>query len=338
MKPLSELRQDIVSGDWVLVSTGRANRPHNLASIEPASPEALSKCPFENPQASGNPEPILWSTKEHSNATDARERWFVQVIPNRYPAVAPHDKNTCSQIHTDGSYVTMGGVGYHEVIITRDHDRSLGLMNSEEVGLVIDSYRDRYLAIKNDACVAYILIFHNHGKEAGASLAHPHSQLIALPIIPPDVSRSYAGAGRFYKKYAACAHCHMLEEEQKARVRIVYENESFIVIAPFASHVTFELRIYPKRHQQHFETISRADSRFLADALTSTLGKLYRALGNPSYNFFIHTAPLISNGGDHYHWHLEILPKLSVPAGLELGAGVDVVVVAPEDVPQILSV
>lgn len=338
MKPISELRQDLVSGEWVLVSTNRAHRPHSEASsAELSTPEARAKCPFENPQASGNPQPIVWRAREHESASGARDRWFVQVIPNKYPAVFVHKKNICAGSSMRGPYAVMDGIGYHEVVITRDHDRSLGVMNSEEVKLVLDTYRARYLALQEDPCIAYILIFHNHGVAAGASLAHPHSQLVALPIVPPDISQSFAGSAQFYKTHGVCVHCRMIEEELRTRRRVVYENEAFVVFAPYASHTTYELRIYPKTHEAHFEMIADEDARLCADALATALGKIYRALANPPYNFFIHTAP-VGNGKAHYHWHLEILPKLSVPAGLELGTGVDVVVVAPEDVPQLLSV
>jgi UDPglucose--hexose-1-phosphate uridylyltransferase len=337
LRPTSELRQDIVSGEWVLVATGRARRSEDFARVKKTPAQPKKSCPFEDPQKSGNPAPLLWYPHPGARARDDFANWFVQVIPNKYPAVIPHAQNVCSSQHRRGIYSSMDGVGYHEVIITRKHEESLGLMSLAEAEVVIRAYRERYMSVKNDPCLAYVLVFHNHGREAGASVPHPHSQIIALPIVPPDVVRSFAGSERFFKREDACVHCRVVAEELKLGERIVYENERFVALAPYASHSSFELRIYPKRHNPRFETVSDKDMHHLADALTRILKKLYKALGDPAYNFFIHTAPLIGEAGQNYHWHLEILPKTSTPAGLELGTGVDVVVVSPEDVPRMLK-
>jgi UDPglucose--hexose-1-phosphate uridylyltransferase len=336
MKPISELREDIVSGDWILVSTGRAHRPHQFHEGNGEFASTLDKCPFENPQKSGNGEPLLLYSRAHE-APKKNEEWFVQVIKNKFPAVQPHEKNICAEQRKSDMYNSIDGVGFHEVVITRDHDRSLGQMTDDEVLRVVQAYQERYVVLKKDACLSYISLFHNHGKAAGASLPHPHSQIIALPIIPPDVVRSLKGSEKFSKAYNSCVHCHLIEWEMKAKQRIVYENSDFVVVAPYASHTSYELRIYPKQHNPQFETITFNQARTFANALVTALSKLYNTLDNPAYNFFIHTAPIRSERVNHYHWHLEILPKISTPAGLELGTGVDVVVVAPEEVSELLN-
>jgi UDPglucose--hexose-1-phosphate uridylyltransferase len=196
----SELRQDIVSGEWVLVATGRAKRPHRYSTRAHRKQQSASECPFEGPRINDT-EPILWYPHPASNAKDNFDEWYVQVVENLYPAVSSHKEVTCALERPDGLYNTMPGIGYHELIITRPHDRSLGEMTPAEAALVVRSYRERYVALGNDACVAYILVFHNHGHEAGASISHPHSQLIALPVVPPDVQRSFRGSAAFFKKF-----------------------------------------------------------------------------------------------------------------------------------------
>ncbi|PJE64789.1 MAG: hypothetical protein COU90_00790 [Candidatus Ryanbacteria bacterium CG10_big_fil_rev_8_21_14_0_10_43_42] len=332
----SELRQDIVSGEWVLIATGRAKRPDQYASRSRQKPASETHCPFEGPRINDK-EPILWYPHPESNAKDNFDDWFVQVVENLYPAVTPHEKKTCAIAKQDGLYNTMSGIGYHELIITRPHERSLGEMTPQEAALVVRSYRERYMALGDDECVAYILVFHNHGHEAGASISHPHSQLVALPIVPPDVQRSFHGSAMFYKKFKTCIHCQIIHWERKQKSRIVYENDTFLVITPYAPHGSFELRIYPKEHASHFKYIPEESIEQLGDALSKALGMLHRTLKDPAYNFFIHTTPENEENTDHYHWHFELLPKISTPAGLELGTGLDVIAVAPEQVPGLLN-
>jgi UDPglucose--hexose-1-phosphate uridylyltransferase len=332
---ISELRKDLVLGDWVLMATGRKKRPQNVIKRRREKPQPIAKCPFESSRIN-NKDPLLWYVHPSCVQKDDIEEWFVQVIENKYPALIPHAGGVCPVRGQYGLYRNMPGVGYHEVIVTRPHEQSIGQMSVEEVAFIIRAYRERYIVLKSDNCIAYILVFHNHGKEAGASISHPHSQLIALPIIPPDVKRSFKGSKQFFERIGKCIHCYMLEWEQEDKKRIVYENEAFIALAPYASRISFEVRIYPKKHNPHFEMIREEEILQFADVLTVILGRMNTVLADPAYNFYIHTAPVINESVDYYHWHMEILPKTSVPAGLELGTGVDVVVVAPEEVPQLL--
>lgn len=332
----SELRKDAVSGEWILVAAGRAKRPQQYAARIRVKPSSQAACPFEEARIGGQ-DPLLWYPHPAAAKKDVLGEWFIQVVRNKYPAVMPHEDKTCAVAGEDGPYERMDGVGYHEVIVTRPHTQSMGEMTTEEVALVLRAYRERFAALQKDPCVSYILIFHNHGVEAGASISHPHSQLMALPIIPPDVQRSLNGSAAFYKSHAACIHCRIISWELEDKKRIVYQNEDFLVIAPHASHISFELRIYPLIHDPYFYLLPEDRLETAAEALRVALGKLHVALDDPAYNFFIHTASTHAVA-DHYHWHLEILPKVSMPAGLELGTGVDVTVVRPEDVPHLLSV
>lgn len=334
-----EFRKDLVSGDWILVAGGRIKRPDLFVRPKAGNKENTKKvCPFDNPQKNGGPLPIAWYPKSSgvSQKNTGIASWFVQVIPNKYPIVAPHDESSCPVAQKDGPYENITGVGEHEVIITRSHRRSLGQMTAEEAATILLAYQDRYRALRAEPCVKYVLVFHNHGEMAGASIPHPHSQLIALPIVPPDVARSFEGSRAFFQRRRRCVHCVMLEWERGQKRRVLFENASFTALLPYASRVSFEIRIFPKRHEAHFEQIGANDRLLLGEALINTLSTLRRALGNPDYNFFIHTGSPRTESSDHYHWHIEILPRTSRWAGLELGTGIVVVAVPPEEAAQLL--
>lgn len=330
----SEFRKDLVSSEWILVAGGRVQRPNLFIHPKTDVKEDAQKiCPFDNPQKSGGTLPLAWYPKS-LNASQKNGKissWFVQVLPNKYPIVLPHKEMSCPTIQKDGPYEHITGVGAHEIIITRPHRRSLGQMTATEAAVVLQAYQDRYRALRAEPCIKYILVFHNHGEMAGASIPHPHSQLIALPIVPPDVARSFEGSRTFFQRYRKCVHCVLLGWEREQKQRILFENAAFTVVLPYASRVSFEMRIFPKRHEAHFEQTSAKDRALLGGALVHSLATLRRALGNPDYNFFIHTGSPREANANHYHWHIEVLPRTSKWAGLELGTGIVVVAVSPED-------
>lgn len=322
MKSISELRQDIVSGDWVVIATGRAKRPDEFAAHTQLSFRQPKKtCPFED--LSGR------MVVRHALHGEAGDRdWWVAVIPNKYPAFG---KGTRGETHAAGPYQWTEGIGFHEVVVTRDHGRSIALMSVEEVEALLRAYQERYRELAKDTGVKYISIFHNHGRLSGATIAHPHSQIIAIPVIPPDVGRSVKGSAAYFHHHKKCVHCVMIDFEMKARERIIYENDHCVIVAPYASKTAFEMRIFPKNHRAHFEKISVAELRGLADGLQKALGKLAQGLRNPDYNFFLHTAPMgIYEEFHHYHWHFEILPKTAIWAGFEIGTGIEISTITPE--------
>ena len=329
IKSISELRQDLVSGDWVVIATGRAKRPDEFLKRKRVPFNQLkASCPFEKLHADAL---SLYSL----DGARQKENWWVEVIPNKYPAFS---KGICSVFHHRGPYQWTDGVGFHEVVITRDHVRSIGEMSDEEVELLARSYQDRYVALKDDECVEYISIFHNHGRQSGATLSHPHSQIIAIPVIPPDLGRSLRGSVEYFHGHKACIHCFELRYELRAKERIIYANDHFLVLAPYASKTAFEMRIFPKRHGPHFELMSPQERLSFANALRVSLGKLFKGLKNPDYNFFLHTAPTAdSQEFEHYHWHLEILPKTAIWAGFEIGTGIEISTIAPESAAEFLK-
>lgn len=321
-KGSSELRRDIISGDWVVIATGRAKRPHEFAKTSSPTPVQPRKaCPFE----------VLPKNVISLYALPDAERdegWWVAAIPNKYPAFG---HGICSVINRDGLYEVTDGAGFHEVVITRDHTRSIGQMKTDEVELILKVYQDRYLELAEDACVEYISIFHNHGSSAGASISHPHSQIIAIPVIPPDITRSLRGAREYASAHSSCVHCRIIHVELEQDIRVIYQNDAYVLLAPYASRTAFEMRIYPKTHRAHFEEIGDADRLFLADILHVAMAKLHKGLTNPDYNFFIHTAPTNDSTQFHYyHWHIEIIPKTVIWAGFEIGTGIEISTIAPE--------
>lgn len=321
----SELRQDIVTGAWVVVATSRAKRPDDFRR------KAIDK-PSENKDGcifcdrSKQAKPLLVYEKSEKD-------WSLVVIPNKYPAF---DYSATLNKRTEGPFAIVTGVGYHEVIITRDHEKHIALMTTPQVMEIMNAYQERYLNLMNKRFVDYISIFHNHGREAGASLVHPHSQLIAMPVIDPDVYRSLNGSDNYWHKNKKCVHCVMIEWEKEDKKRLIFENKDFIAFCPFVSRAAFEVRIYPKYHAPYFERITPESKIQLAEALRISLAKINIGLDNPPYNFFLHTAPCDGKDYPHYHWHFEILPKTSIWAGFELSTGIEISTIEPEKAAEFL--
>ena len=325
--PASELRQDIISGDWVVIATGRAKRPDDFANFQRIQDDkGIEKCLFEDPVASGQEPDVLIYHKANGD-------WTLRVFPNKYPAFS---EGKVTGNLSEGPYFAMSGVGYHEIIVTRDHYRQMALMNDMEIAEVFDAYQDRYLELMNKKNVKYIAIFHNHGKEVGASIPHPHSQLMAIPVISPYIKLELDGAERYYKSNKHCVYCVMAEYESDEKKRVVFENEDFIAFCPFASRAAFEVWVMPKKHNPYFERISDDQKIKLAEVFQKSLGAIYKALNDPPYNFYIHTSPCDGKDYSHFHWHIEILPHTSTWAGFELETGIEVSTIQPEAAAEFL--
>lgn len=345
-KQISEFRKDLVSGDWILIAPGRRRRPHFFGKAPEKvrlkkTKESVKTCPFEDPQRSGNPPPILWYPRPGTPPKKRKEfpSWFIQVVPNKYSLLSLPFEKSCPLPKFLGLQQVLKGVGFHEVVITRDHFKTIDKMTLEEVELIIRAYQTRYQTLMSEPCINYILIFHNQGQSAGASIPHPHSQLIAIPTIDPDISRSLAGSAEYYKRYKKCIHCSMVEWELEKGKRIIYKNKHFVTLAPFAPRISYETRIYPLYHASRFEEISDEGRYSLADSLRDAIKRIVKTFKEIDYNFFIHTAPLSLGDkeiNDHYHWHIEIIPRSSIWAGLELGVGIEVVSVPPEESAEVL--
>jgi UDPglucose--hexose-1-phosphate uridylyltransferase len=326
---LFQLRKDLVSGTWVLFSTKRSKRPDfSKKKEEQRKKEDQKDCPFCKENIIDQEEDVLVYMKKDGD-------WSLKVFPNKFPALLSKYKDINKRDH--GPFEVIDGVGYHEVLVTEDHERDVSDMEIIQVAEILDAYQERYLALMNRKHIKYISIFKNYGHEAGASIEHPHSQIVAMPIIDPDVFRSINGSESYFNTHKECVHCAMVEWEKESGKRLLFENEEFMAVCPFVSRVSFEIRIYPKRHLSYFERITDEQKIKLAEAMKFCLSKLKKNLNDPAYNLFLHTAPCNGQIYDHYHWHFEIFPKTNTWAGLELSTGIEVCSIIPERATEILK-
>lgn len=327
---MPELRKDPITGRWVIISTERAKRPSDFGA-EP-SPRPSGFCPFCPGNEERTPPEIL--AYRHGGGPPNTPGWHVRVVANKFPAlVAEGDLNR----QGDGIYDKMNGVGVHEVIIeTPDHEQTLTTLAAQQVEDVLGAYRDRILDLRKDPRLQYILVFKNHGEAAGASLEHPHSQLIATPIIPKRVREEVDGAKEYYDCKGRCVYCDMVRQELAQKSRVVSANAHFVAIAPFASQFPFETWILPRTHGASLEEAGKQECVGLARILQETLQRLERVLVDPPYNFVIHNSPLGEDDHIHYHWHLEITPRLTRMAGFEWGTGIYINPTPPEEAAQYL--
>lgn len=328
-----ELRRDPVIGRWVIVASERANRPYRFQPAEtPTSPP--DDCPFCPGHEERTPEETLSYRPEGSLPNE--NGWWIRVVPNKYPALQLEGAIRREGV---GMYDRISGIGAHEVIIeTPSHYNSLADLSDREVEEVLWAYRDRILDLKQDDRFRYILVFKNHGAEAGASMDHPHSQIMAMPIVPKRVQEELEGAARYWDYKERCVFCDIIHQEQKERERIVEENDSFIAILPFASRFPYEVWLMPKRHSLFYHDIKKRELQDLARALRVTLAKLKILLNDPHYNFMIHTTPFDEKATTpYYHWHIEITPKTTKVAGFEWGTGFHINPVPPEEAARQLA-
>jgi UDPglucose--hexose-1-phosphate uridylyltransferase len=322
---MPELRKDPVVGRWVIMSTERSKRPTDFS--KPREDKRGGPCVFCASMERQTPPEVL-SYRDHGSAPN-EPGWRVRAVPNKFPALrieGPLGRRG------DGLYDLMNGIGAHEVVIeTPDHDRGMADLELHQIEEVLWAYRDRVLDLARDERFRYVIIFKNHGADAGASLEHPHSQLIALPILPLSVQQELRGAKDYYELKERCIFCDIASQEMQDRRRLVLENDNFIVSSPFAARFPFELLIIPKAHSSHFELATASEYRALAQSLKATLGALKASLSDPPFNYIIHSAPLREAESKHYHWHLEITPALTKVAGFEVGTGFYINPVPPED-------
>jgi UDPglucose--hexose-1-phosphate uridylyltransferase len=236
-------------------------------------------------------------------------------------------------------YISHSGDGDHEVIITRAHNEPVALQSISLVELTIKTFIERIHNLEKHPELAYVQIFHNHGRDAGASVIHPHYQLIATPIVPPHIHSEILGCYHYYQTHKTCIYCDIIKEELSVKHRVVHESEHFVVISAYASRCPFETWILPKKHGARFEDMSEDEIKHLSFVLKVTLGQLYTKLSDPPLNFYIHNMPLRRADGDHrhsaheeqaFHWHLTIFPRITIWAGFEFATGIPVNPIAPE--------
>jgi UDPglucose--hexose-1-phosphate uridylyltransferase len=322
---LPELRKDPITGRWVIIATERAKRPSDFIR-QPVPPAAQGVCPFDYGHEHKTPPEIL----AYRNSGGRNEPgWRVRVVANKFPVLGIEGE---LNRQGEGMYDKMNGIGAHEVIIeTPEHAATLAEMPERQIEELLWAFRDRVNDLKKDRRFRYILLFKNHGEAAGASLEHPHSQLIALPVVPKRVMEEVDASKKFYDLKERCIFCDIIREESTAGVRLVMETDRFTVLEPYAPRFPFETWILPKLHQSHFEDSDAPTFQNLAWVLRSTMRKIEKTLERPAYNFIVHSAPVQEAPLAHYHWHLEIMPKLTKVAGFEWGTGFYINPTPPEE-------
>jgi UDPglucose--hexose-1-phosphate uridylyltransferase len=323
---LPELRKDPITGRWVIISTDRAKRPTDFVR-ESVQIQGKGFCPFcYGHEEKTPPEILAYGRNGGSRNTPG---WRVRVVPNKFPALGIEGD---LDRQGEGLFDKMNGVGAHEVIIeTPEHSSTLGTLPEKAIEEVLWAYRDRMLDLKNDKRFRYVLIFKNHGEAAGASLEHTHSQLIALPIVPKRVREEVDSSKRYYQEKERCIFCDMIRQEVDSGIRVIADNDFFISLAPYAPRFPFETWLLPKQHGSAFENNQSPVYASLARLLKDNLMRLDAVLDHPAYNLMIHTSPIGEEVNEHYHWHIEVMPKLTKVAGFEWGTGFYICPTPPEE-------
>jgi UDPglucose--hexose-1-phosphate uridylyltransferase len=320
---LSEIRRDPVSGRRVIISPQRQERPSDF-EVAPAVLRGREQCPFCPGHESETPPEIVALRRGTSPDTPG---WEVRVVPNRYPALTSEGSAAPDR---SGLFERMDGVGAHEVVIESPrHDASLATMAEEDIARVLGTFGDRIRALRQDARLQYVLVFKNHGAGAGATLAHPHSQIIGLPVVPDVLRDEVAGARGHFDRTGRCVFCDLVEHERRDGQRVVEDGPDVIALAPYAARFAHETWLLPKRHAARFEDDASAHAG-LARMLKSVVVRLDRVLGAPPFNLLVHTAPCAGDLARVFHWHLEVVPRVQGLAGFEWGTGISINPVPPE--------
>ena len=322
-----ELRQDCLTNTWVACAPRRSGRPMKTGpdaiSHDPADDTPVEGCPF-CPGHEDDLPGILW---EHEAPND--RPWATRVVPNKYPALSDAPPTVTSA--ENGLYRTRPSTGRQEVIIdTPYHYQGLAQMSVAQVEAVLYTYRERYAALRTDAPSLYPFVFRNHGRRAGASLPHPHSQIIATDVRPPRIEREEAAAQARYDDTGQCPYCEMIATELDAEVRMVWQDDHAVMFVPYAAQVPCELWILPRRHDPEFGRMTDAERTSVATALQQASQRYYTRLDDPAVNLYVRTALEYNTDAPHLHWSLRLQPRTSRKAGFERSTGMQINPSIPE--------
>lgn len=328
---MSVLRFDETTADWVIFSPSRAFRPKDGHIRQPDAQASTAPCPFCPGNEAFTP-PEIYSIREGGMGAP----WQVRVIPNKFPALRIEEDPV--RLLEGNHFGYMAGCGAHEVIIeSPEHAVFLGQQNVRQIERVVQALLLRSRDLMNDRRFQSITVFKNHGVAAGTSLCHPHWQLIATPVVPRLLRQKNLVAADHFDRTGQCLYTDMVKKELELEHRIVTKNEEFVALTPYASHSAFETWILPLRRQSSFNLVTDEQIRPLAAILRLVLLKLYTALDNPAFNLTLDTAPRGDDDQEYFLWHIRILPRLSTPAGFELGSGMSINTVMPEDAARFLN-
>lgn len=312
-----------------MFASKRNQRPDQFGRHSEIKKVPKKDCIFETPKKAAGEGVILASYPDEKN-------WRLKVIPNKYPAVV--DRSEKAKVKKRGPFSYIEGYGNHEVIITKDHNKNFSQISLDDAILLFSAFKDRYEEVSKDKNSAYISMFHNWGERAGASIYHPHYQILSTPVVPLLASRSISHARTFKRKRRKCLHCYQIDLAKKDGKRVIHEDEFAIAFAPYAPEEPFEFRVAPKSHSPYFDQSSEYEIYSMVKTLQISLQKLEKTLKEVNYNFYFHTTPIENKKGyKFYHWHIQVVPRLNISAGFELTTGIEVNPVFPEDAVKMLK-
>lgn len=322
-KPKSEIRQNILTGDWVIYAPHRGTRPidHKKTKAKSKVPKHEKSCPF----CTGNEEMLPGIIYEEK----VGKKWQTRVVPNKYPALFPEASNKVKE----GSLFSSGeGSGYQEVIVeTSIHNKNFADITEKEMEVVVNTYHSRYVELLKNKKNKTVLIFRNHGEKAGTSRIHPHSQVFALGFVPEFMTKKEKVAKSYYLKKKKNIYSEILKNELKTRKRIILQNKDFVAFVPYFAEVPYEIWIMPRKRKASFSSLTSSEQKSFSVALKKCLSKLSSNAGNPSYNFIIHTASKGKENAKHLSWYLQIRPRFGIPAGFEIATNMQINPGFPED-------
>lgn len=322
-----EFRRDPITGRWVIIAPERSLRPMALEGAEPRHRVGLEArvCPFCVGRECDTPNEV-YAIREPGTEADS-PGWQLRVVPNMFPAVREVEGSPVDS----GLFRSIPGFGKHEVVIeSPEHVANPAFLPDDLFRDVFIAYRERVKFFASDPALKYVSVFKNVGAEAGASLGHCHSQIVAMPLVPGEIENELGSSDRRYVQTGRCVFCELIESELAAKVRVVDETPNLIAVAAYAARFSHETWVLPKRHASRYEDVSDELAAELAGLMKRLVGALDRVLAEPAYNWYLHAAPLRSAELPHYHWHFEVMPRTARPAGLEWGTGCFVNPVAPE--------
>jgi UDPglucose--hexose-1-phosphate uridylyltransferase len=322
----NEIRQNKATKRWVIFAPSRGKRPLAFKRQESKNqrlPAVDKDCPF----CPGNEKSLPSIIMELPGPEGSQ--WQTRVVPNKFPALTSDENNVR---YRRGLYLAMPGYGHHEVIIESPvHNRRIAQMTPKEVGIIIETYHRRYVNVMKQNWNLMTLIFRNHGRRAGTSLDHPHSQIIVTGMVPTYIRWREERAQYYFDESGRCVYCDILKQEAQERQRVISENETFLAFVPYAAEVPFEIWIMPTKHQASFSDLSDQEKPGLAAILQDCLARLQRKLNDPDYNYIINTAARYRAGEPQLHWYLQIRPRLTTQAGFEIGSGISINPSLPEE-------
>jgi UDPglucose--hexose-1-phosphate uridylyltransferase len=317
----TELRNNLLTGDWVIIAPMRGTRLRQDKS---------TTCPFCSLRDQEKPI-LIYNNGKVVNDT---KKWTAMVLPNKYPVFVPL-VNECSQ--KDENCYKIKSSGYHELVITKDHNKDCSKLSISSIKEVLDCYQQRIFFLKKSKSVNYIFIFQNYGPKAGASQVHPHSQILTIPFIDKELKTTLSTSEKYFKKNGRCLHCDIIKKELSQNVRVIFENDSFVAYIPFAPKFIYQVIIAPKAHKEFFENISEKEKYDLAEVMKLITTKFNRKLDNPSYNFYVNNSPCDNKNYDYFHWYMTFIPRLTNLGGFEVGVNMETITKYPEDQAQFLK-